>query len=81
MPKTFEESVLTKLDHLLRVLTVSVTKGMKQNEQIVLLDRVGLQPKEIADLLGTSAHTVSAALYTLRKSKEGKRRVMPYKKT
>jgi len=77
MPKTFEESVLTKLDHLLRVVTVSVTKGMKQNEQIALLDRAGLQPKEIADLVGTTANTVSVALSALRKTKEKRGKARP----
>ena len=77
MAKTFEEAVLAKLDYLLRVHTVSVTKGMKQNEQIALLDRAGLPPKEIADLLGTTSNTVSVTLASLRKSKvkKGKGRV------
>ena len=52
MEKTFEDQILAKLDYLLRVHTISVTKGMKQNEQIALLNRAGLPPKKIADLLG-----------------------------
>jgi len=75
MAKTFEESVLAKLDYLLRVHAISVTKGMKQNEQIALLNRAGLPPKEIADLLGTTGNTVNVALTNLRKSgkKKGKK--------
>lgn len=69
MPKSFEEVIITKLDHLLRVLTVSVTREMKQNEQIALLDRLGFQPREIADLLGTTRNTVNVALSTRRKAK------------
>lgn len=69
MPKDFEGLVIAKLDQLLRVLTVSVTKGMKQGEQIALLDRVGFQPKEIADLIGTTSNTVSVALSNMRKVK------------
>ena len=69
MPKNFEDLVLAKLDSLLRVVTVGVTKGMKQSEQITLLDRVGFAPKEIADLLGTTSNTVSVALSNLRKRK------------
>jgi len=72
MAKTFEESVLAKLDYLLRVHTISVTKGMKQNDQIALLNRAGLPPKEIADLLGTTSNTVSVTLAALRKSKAKK---------
>lgn len=72
MPESFEELVLSKLDDLLRVLTISVTKGLKQNEQIALLDRLGFQPKEIAGLLGTTGNTVNVALSNLRKGKEKK---------
>ena len=75
MAKTFEEQVLAKLDYLLRVHTISVTKGMKQNEQIALLNRSGLPPKEIAHLLGTTGNTINVALTILRKSgqKKGKK--------
>ena len=81
MPKPFEELVLAKLDHLLRVLTASVTKEMKQNEQIALLDRLGFQPKEIAGLLGTTGNTVNVALSNLRKGKGNKRKTKSSKKT
>jgi len=75
MEKTFEDQILAKLDYLLRVHTISVTKGMKQNEQIALLNRAGLPPKKIADLLGTTGHTVNVALTNLRKAaqKKGKK--------
>ena len=69
MPKNFEELMLAKLDSLLRVVTVSATQGMKQGEQIALLDRVGFPPKEIADLLGTTRNTVNVALSNLRKKR------------
>ncbi len=69
MAKSIEQLVLEKLDRLLRVLAISVTKGMKQNEQIALLDRAAFPPKEIAALLGTTSNTVSVALTNLRKAK------------
>jgi CRP-like cAMP-binding protein len=74
MPKSFEDSILTKLDYLLRIHVLGVTKGMKQNEQIALLNRVGLPPKDIADLLGTTGNAVSVRLAEMRKSngKKGK---------
>lgn len=74
MPKSTEQLVLEKLDQLLRVLAISVTKGMKQNEQIVLLDRAAFPPKEIANLLGTTRNTVSVALTNLRKANPKKRK-------
>jgi CRP-like cAMP-binding protein len=72
MPKSFEDLVLKKLDNLLRLLAADVTQGMKQGEQIALLDRVGFPPKEIADLVGTTSNTVSVTLNNLRKRKAGK---------
>ncbi len=80
MPKTFEDLVLAKLDHLLRVVTASVTKGMKRNEQIALLDRVGFPPKEIANLLGTTGNTVNVTLSNLRKGERKGKGARPRKK-
>lgn len=70
MPKTFEDLVSAKLDKLLRVVTAGVTKGMKQGDQIALLERIGFSPTEIADLLGTTRNTVNVALSNLRKGKQ-----------
>jgi len=47
---------------------------MKQREQIVLLNRAGLQPKDIAELLNTSSNTVRVELVALRKSHDKKSR-------
>lgn len=69
MPKSTEELMLGKLDLLLRVVTIGVTNGLKQRDQIVLLDRAGFQPKDIADLLGTTGNTVNKELSTMRKER------------
>jgi DNA-binding CsgD family transcriptional regulator len=68
MPLTTDELILEKLDQILRILAAAATTGMKQREQIALLNRAGLQPKDIADLLGTSSNTVRVELVGLRKS-------------
>jgi len=74
MAKSTEQLVLQKLDQVLRVLTISVTSGLKQRPQIALLDRAGFLPKDIAKLLGTTSNTVSVELTRLRKAgtKKGK---------
>jgi DNA-binding CsgD family transcriptional regulator len=76
MPRTTDELILEKLDQILRILAVAATTGMKQREQIALLNRAGLQPKDIADLLGTSSNTVRVELVGLRKSsgKKGRKK-------
>jgi DNA-directed RNA polymerase specialized sigma24 family protein len=77
MPKTFEELVTDRLDKLLRVATASATRGMKQGDQIALLDRIGFPPREIADLIGTTSNTVNVALSTFRKEKKKNRKGGP----
>lgn len=69
MTSTTDELLLEKADQILRILAVSATKDMKQRDQIALLNRAGLQPKHIAELLGTSGNTVRVELVALRKAK------------
>ena len=81
MPKSIDELILAKLDSLLRIQTLSATKGMKQGEQIALLDRAGFQPKDIAELLGTTSNTVNVALSNMRRTKSKKAAVHRAKRT
>jgi DNA-binding CsgD family transcriptional regulator len=73
MPQTIDELALAKLDQILRILAVIATKDLKQRDQIALLNRAGLAPKDIADLLGTSANTVRVELTAIRKLNGDKR--------
>lgn len=75
MAQSIEQQTLEKLDQILRILVITATRGLKQREQIALLDGAGFPPKAIAELLGTSSNTVRVALVGLRKTKRtGKRR-------
>ena len=74
MARSHEELILAKLDQLVRLATIGVTKGLKQREQITNGSLcAGLPPKEIADLLGTTGNTVNKELSTLRKAKTTKK--------
>ena len=68
MPKATEDQALEKLDQILRILVAAVSRGLKQREQIAMLDRAGFSPKAIADLIGTSSNTVRVELVGLRKA-------------
>lgn len=57
-----------ELNKLRRLLALSVIDGKKQREQIRLLSSAGLDRHEIADLLGTTAGTVSVEISNFRKS-------------
>jgi DNA-directed RNA polymerase specialized sigma24 family protein len=77
MPHGTQELILTQLDQIRRILAVVATKGLKQREQITLLNQAGLKPKDIAELLGTSSNTVRVELVALKKARELKKRSKP----
>lgn len=68
MAQSTDEQALQKLDQILRILVIAVTRGLKQREQIALLDQAGFQPKAIAELVGTSSNTVRVELVGLRRA-------------
>jgi len=61
------DDVLGELRKMSRLLTLLVTKDMSQKEKIERLSSAGLQPKEIAELIGTTPNTVSVRLAEIRK--------------
>lgn len=69
MAKPVEHQILEKLDQVLRILVAAVSRGLKQREQIALLDGAGFAPKAIAELIGTSSNTVRVELVGLRKAR------------
>jgi CRP-like cAMP-binding protein len=54
---------------LFKLLAVGIADNKPQKEQIRLLSLGGLQPTEIAQLLGTTRNSVNVTLSQLRKSK------------
>jgi len=56
-----------KLDVLIRLLAISLTADKSQGEQIALLKKATFQPKEIANLLGTTPNAVSVSLSKMRR--------------
>lgn len=62
-----------KLDVLIRLIAIGLCGDRTQREKIALLDSAGLRPKLIAELLGTTANTVSVALAGIRKDSKRKR--------
>ena len=75
MAQINDELVVEKLDRVLRLLALIAVKGMSQTDQIAILDRVGVAPKEIAEIVGTTSNTVRVALVSIRRAAaQGKRR-------
>lgn len=67
--------VADKLDTLIRLTAMGLFGEKTQREKIEMLSSAGLQPKDIADLLGTTPNTVNVALSGIRKKKRKKKKV------
>jgi CRP-like cAMP-binding protein len=62
-----DQELSKELQILRRLLALSLIDGKKQREQIKLLAAAGMDRHEIAELLGTTAGTVSVEISNLRK--------------
>lgn len=67
------DDVLGELRKISRLLTLVVTTDMSQKQKIEVLSSAGLQPKEIAELIGTTPNTVSVRLAEIRKQQAARR--------
>ena len=63
------KQVLQRLDAIARLLALNLPKEIDQNQKMVILSELGLQPKDIAKILGTTANAVSIALHRSKKKK------------
>ncbi len=69
------ELIAKQVATMTRLLALSIGEGKSMREQIATLARAGLEPKVIADLLGTTPNAVSVTLYQLKTSKTPKGKV------
>lgn len=67
------KELLEEVQKMVRLLSIVAVGDKKQKEQIELLSKAGFQPKEIAELIGTTANTVRVALTNMKKQKNKKR--------
>jgi len=67
MDESKGKEILQELQRISKLLALTVTREIKQREKIELLSGIGFQPKEIANLIGTTPGTVSVTLVDIRK--------------
>lgn len=68
MADSVESILVSRLDTLIKLQALSLVGGYNsQGEKVEFLSKVGMKPKEIGELLGVSANSVSAALLRLKK--------------
>ena len=56
-----------KLDVISRLLALNLPKTINQNQKMKILSELGIQPKDIASIIGTTANTVRVALSKMKK--------------
>jgi len=66
--KHFKE-ITQRLDKIIKILAVQYVAEKTGKDAIKSLSTLGFQPKDIADLLGTTPNTVRVALSGMRKKK------------
>jgi DNA-binding CsgD family transcriptional regulator len=64
-----EDEICRRLDRLIRLVSIAATEGKNNRQQIEILGRVGFQPAEIADIIGTTPNTVRVEMSNMRKRK------------
>ena len=69
MSETIENMELARA---LRLMALIALRGMKQREQVELLDMAGYKQKEIAEILATTPKSISVRLAEVRKKRKGK---------
>ncbi|MGA2525700.1 MAG: hypothetical protein ABSF79_03670 [Smithellaceae bacterium] len=72
-------SLNSKLDAIIKLMVLFKSENKNQSELIWMLSHAGLQPKEIANMLGTSPNTVRVMLFAIRKQKGKAKKVVSEK--
>lgn len=69
-----QDEILEELRRITKLVALIAMKDLAQNEKIVVLSNLRMQPKEISELLGITANLVRVTLHNIRKkSKTGKK--------
>jgi hypothetical protein len=60
----------TQMLRALRLIGLTLLRGMKQREQVDLMDKVGYGQSEIAAFLGSTPNAISVRLAEVRKARK-----------
>lgn len=72
MDDRFQNQILSELRIIKKLLALNLLTEDSQMQQIQKLHSIGFQPKEIAQILGTTSNTVNVTLNRVRKAKQKK---------
>ncbi len=61
------DQLLGKIDVAIKLLAMSVVEGKPLKQQVLMLSSFGLQPKQIASILGKTPNHIRVILHGIRK--------------
>lgn len=61
------QEISSKLDTIIKLLSISSLEGKDPKTQVLILSSFGLQPKQIAHILGKTPNSVRIMLHRARK--------------
>ncbi len=67
------DEINRQISRALRLLALTALRGMKQREQVDLMDKTGYGQSEIAELLGSTPKAISVRLADARRARKGKK--------
>ena len=62
-----DDKIIEEVKDIKKLLALSLTKDQSKVEQIEFLSNVGFEPKEIAEIINTTANAVRVSLSRIRK--------------
>lgn len=62
-----EEKFLKELRMIKKLLAMQAIQNKDFREQIIFLNSIGFQPKEIAEMVNSTSNSVSVSLHKIRK--------------
>ncbi len=65
------DEIIKELRRITKLLILIATKDQSRKDQIISLAGLDFQPKEIAELIGTTANTVRVTLARIKKINRG----------
>jgi len=68
------KEIISRLDVLVRLSAASLIEGKSATEQIKILAKAGLQPKDIANITGKTPNNVRVTLSLLKAGKREKKK-------
>lgn len=67
-----EEQIVKKLDILVKLTALNSVKDRSFQEQVKILSEIGLQPKEIANILNKTGNLVRVTLHRIESKRKRK---------